>query len=124
MPDLEYDSAPLGELTKHTPGPWEYIPSNEHHGPYVSSYAGDVADCYTMSNPLAASIRNGGDSYPVPFQGAEADANARLIAAAPDMLEALRDALELLERHYPKPARSGQIARARAAIAKAEGGAA
>lgn len=75
---------------KHTPGPWEYVQSTEHHGPYISSYAGDVADCYTMSNPMAASIRNGGDSYPVTFQGEQAEANARLISAAPDLLAALK----------------------------------
>lgn len=76
---------------KHTPGPWDYVPSTEHHGPYVSAICGDIADCYTMSNPTAASVRNGGDSYPIPFQGDEADANARLIAAAPEMLNMLRE---------------------------------
>jgi chromosome segregation ATPase len=36
-------------------------------------------------------------------------------ATAHGLLEALRDALELLERHYAQPARHGQISRARAA---------
>lgn len=102
---------------KHTPGPWEYVASNEHHGPYVASYAGDVADCYVMSNPLAASIRNGGTSYPVHHQGDSADANARLIAAAPDMLEALKACADNLASLGWQPAE--QVARA--AIAKAEG---
>jgi hypothetical protein len=43
-----------------------------------------------MSNPLAASVRNGGTSFPINHQGEAAEANARLIAAAPELLEALR----------------------------------
>lgn len=70
----------------HTPGPWHYIASTKHHGPYVTAdYGGDVCDCYTMSDLATASVRNGGTSYPVPFQGENADANARLIATAPEL---------------------------------------
>lgn len=104
----------------HTPGPWEYIPGTEHHGPYVMSYVGDVCDCYTMSNPNAASVRNGGESYPISFQGEEADANARLIAAAPEMLDALKQAREALKGHDPEWPYMKAI---RAAISKATGAA-
>jgi hypothetical protein len=83
-------------LSAHTPGPWEYIPSTKDHGPYVvGPFGGDICDCYTMSNLSALSVRNGGDSKPVHFFGDSADANARLIAAAPAMLKALRDMLEV-----------------------------
>lgn len=76
--------------TKHTPGPWEYVPSTKHHGPYVTGpYGGDICDCYTMSNPGMPSVRNGGDSRPIPFMQERADPNARLIAAAPEMLAQL-----------------------------------
>lgn len=72
-----------------TAGPWEYIASNEHHGAYVEGPFGDVCDCYTMSNPRGFSVRNGGDSRPIPFQGDDMDANARLISSAPELAEAL-----------------------------------
>lgn len=114
-------------VVAHTEGPWEYIPSNEHHGPYVvASIGGDVCDCYAMSNPSALSVRNGGDSRPLHFQHESADANARLIAAAPDLLEALKDIVDCAEdgtRFHYFVERSA-VGAARAAIRKAEGTAA
>jgi hypothetical protein len=69
--------------------PWEYIPSTEHHGPYVTCLTGDICDCYTMSNPAAASVRNGGESYPIHHQGKQADANAQRIVLAVNNFDAL-----------------------------------
>jgi hypothetical protein len=76
-----------------TPTPWEYIPSTEHHGPYVTCLTGDICDCYTMSNPAAASVRNGGDSYPIHHQGKQADANAQRIVLAVNNFDALVEEL-------------------------------
>lgn len=123
---------------KHTPGPWGYVPSNANHGPYVTNEwgAGDICDCYTMSKPSELAVCNGGTSEPIHFQHEEADANARLIAAAPDLLEALRDAQKALALIVePDAIKQSTVinafaqtmaaeVKARAAIAKAEGGAA
>lgn len=80
-----------------TPGPWEYVPGNEHHGPYVTTNFGStVCDCYAMSNPASLSVRNGGDSKPYSFLAEMAEPNARLIAASPALAEAL-EAFNLTE---------------------------
>lgn len=74
----------------YSPGPWECVPSNENHGPYVvGPWGSDIADCYTMSNLSDRAVCNGGASKPIHFQNEAADANAKLIAAAPDLLNAL-----------------------------------
>lgn len=98
---------------KHTPGPWEVRDS-------VDVYSGGrhVCDC------------SGADS--VLHVGLENAANARLIAAAPDLLEALDDvtaALESVLAHFEgemSPHDSAQrrlmCNAARAAISRATGG--
>lgn len=113
-----------------TPGPWEYVPSTEHHGPYVAApFGGDVADCYVMSNPTLLSERNGGKSRPIPHQAEAADANARLIAAAPELYEALEALLDAYMENAPSNPgpgfwdldRDSAVIAARAALAKARG---
>ena len=90
--------------TAYTPGPWEYVPSNENHGPYVVNGwgAGDICDCYTMSKPNELAVCNGGTSRPIHFQHEEADANARLIASAPDLLEALQAVAKVMPKYALK----------------------
>lgn len=80
--------------TKFTPGPWEFVPGSEHHGPYVSApWGDDICDLYFMSDPSAPSVRNGGPSRPIWFHAEQANANAALIAAAPDLYAALETLL-------------------------------
>lgn len=122
------------KLGQHTPGPWQLVEGNENHGPYVTSNWGrDICDLYTMSNPMSAAICNGGDSKPIWFD--DAAANARLIAAAPDLLAALeglvkavnyRDACSVSGAAAPRIADASirltdAIDAARAAIARARG---
>ena len=89
--------------TKHTPGPWAYRDANNN------------TDAIIVFNPRKghelAILRNGNE------------ANARLIAAAPELLSvalALDDIAERID-HDPDSALGELVARARAAIAKATG---
>lgn len=86
-------------MSKHTPGPW------------VPACKTNIA---THRHP--AILSDGGQVAIATFQGGEpaTDANARLIAAAPELLEALQ---MLMEFPNTGPATSA----ARAAIAKATG---
>lgn len=71
--------------TKHTPGPWRV---GMRPGPMVyGPYGAQVADCRSPS-----------------AEGSEAGYNARLIAAAPDMLSALRAIEARAEGEWDHPA--------------------
>jgi len=85
--------------TKHTPGPWVVV------GSHVERHDGDgiysrIAACY--------------ETTICEEHGGTALANARLIAAAPDLLAALRALVHPM-------ASDEDVDHARAAIAKAEG---
>ena len=80
---------------QHSPLPWEHVAATDNHGAYiVNCYGGDVCDLYTMSNPGAFAVCNGGDSRPVPFT--DMDANARLIVKAVNHHDELVRALEAM----------------------------
>ena len=79
-------------MTEHTPGPWKYharlSASENHHGFAISA---------PTHKPSQHRIRIG-DVIPMDADGAEGEANARLIAAAPRLLEALQIARNVV-RH-------------------------
>ena len=95
---------------KHTPGPWAYRPSNSGHfiagAGANSGYLAEVRHCRTNQ---------------------DVKADARLIAAAPELLEALTDAVidfdnwAAHEDNYPHEHLVVWAEKARAAIAKAKG---
>ena len=97
-------------MNQHTKGPWDRI----------------IADGYTVRHPQIYS-----DTGPVAnatWLGDgrldELNANARLISAAPELLEALKGMLEQFNYHTTtgiNHEESEAIAKARAAIAKAGG---
>lgn len=93
---------------QHTPGPWEYWPAGNYHG-----FA--IAPKGTL--PTLASVERCGLNLNVQahnFPGST-EANARLIAAAPELLEALKGVVRVADRA------TDEFDAARAAIAKAEG---
>ncbi len=96
----------MAHMSKHTPtpGPW-------HH------------DTHTQNVVATVTPEDGGDIICTePSEGGDSpsrrrwDANARLIAAAPDLLAALEECTELMETIH-----KSAISRARAAIAKSRG---
>lgn len=107
--------------TKHTQGPWKFFPaltaSENHKG-------------FRVVGGRAAWLL--ADVVPLDAAGKEGEANARLIAAAPELLEALRNAVALADRNRANAEAEGAtVARTAemqavydacvAAIAKAEG---
>ncbi|MCH7570478.1 MAG: hypothetical protein IH919_07925 [Deltaproteobacteria bacterium] len=74
-------------MTEFTPGPWHYGFSDETDKP------GFTVDVYGQDGqPIAAMERTAGNGT----YGAERDSNARLIAAAPDLLAALEELMTQL----------------------------
>lgn len=99
-------------MSKHTPGPWSVDPSEfcgaRINGPHGLSVAhATQRDTFPSNSPGSISQ-------------SEAEANGRLISAAPELLEALRDTLALLEA-YCGESEGCTRKQARAAIAKATG---
>jgi hypothetical protein len=95
-------------MDKHTPGPWkiDWYTCREG-GKELWRVPRSIGPIYTDHNHWAGTYITGGE------------ANARLIAAAPDLLDALRRVM----RHIPADAGgcslSDDMHRARAAIARA-----
>ena len=93
-------------MSKHTKGPWNATKFNP--------VTGEIDDCYLYVEPGIAVIERkvkGRDQHDT--------ANARLIAAAPDLLEALEYCLDCLGDEFALPADCQN--NARAAIAKSRG---
>ena len=103
-------------MSHHTPGPWNYAKSDFNDDRYSIYHNGPIAYC--------------GENGCGPEN---ALANARLIAAAPELLEALRGIIWKLSHNFSPSGRGGDcrpstidrtdatIIIALAAIAKAEG---
>lgn len=106
---------------KHTPSPWAVSKG------YDGSISVSATRPYRINN-ISAGTPIICDVYQHPeFDSFSGAANARLIAAAPELLEALKAMIDA-ERVYESGGRSSEelaaLEKAHAAIAKAEGGAA
>lgn len=98
-------------MAEHTPGPWSWDAGdigNEYSIPYCDVFAGSGDDF------IIASVNDR-------FDRTQGRANARLIAAAPDLLEALEDAVRWFEAYVGDAdhGRAFDLTRAKAVIAKA-----
>ena len=93
---------------KHTPGPWRWS-QNPHGGARVETPRVGIADVLSRAG------------VPHPAQESCA-ANARLIAAAPELLEALRGLVAEAKRLHVDDILGSSVDAARAALAKATGG--
>ena len=89
-------------MSKHTPGPWVAVARTNAHieieAPGQPSYSAKKVATVSLTNH---------------------EANARLIAAAPELLEALKELMVAADRVSAEPVT--WLGKARAAIAKAEG---
>ena len=95
-------------MSKHTPGPWTDDATLNHYTTRVIRHNGIVV----ARLPTAPQD---------PDNEAEMDANAALIASAPEMLEALRMLADDHEHGATGTIRQEHLRTARAAIARAEG---
>lgn len=104
---------------KHTPGPWRFddgvVDTAEGGMEICTVCCADDFPCITdTEDKTEAEVRAEVD--------AECDANGRLIAAAPDMLQALRWFIDDIDgTHTVMVDFDSNVARARAAIARATG---
>lgn len=109
---LEAQAIAKRENAKHTPGPWEWWTSCSFRrlSSRATGYDGDVMHAVVQRSDGHPDIHfpNGGVTGP----------DARLIAAAPELLEALVD---VMFRHVPFDNKSEYATKARAVIAKATG---
>jgi hypothetical protein len=101
---------------KHTPGPWGVYDHESSHYPGIESKCGlSVVVWGERGEFCGVRGRN----------AAEKNANARLIAAAPDLLEALQELATLpIARNYPEGPclHRDDMEMVKKAIAKAKGG--
>jgi len=99
-------------MSKHTPGPWVFSAIDSTEGFLVVEKA-------RPKSLVATVCKRNGCGWTCPHE--EPWANARLIAAAPDLLEAAKTLMEYWDNGTPVRPGCEDIETLRAAIAKAEG---
>ena len=106
----------MSNMSKATPGPWQMLPE-ECDKPYIRIRGTQLGGRYKVANVVTPAYEG--------VHQREADetrANARLIAAAPELLEALQRLLSENDNMTQRINLIGAMEQARAAIAKATGG--
>jgi len=74
-------------VSNYTPGPWEIKPE-EAHRDYIRVRGTMLGGTYKIANVCSMKLEGNGKS--INEMAKEAQANARLIAAAPELLDVLR----------------------------------
>jgi hypothetical protein len=97
-------------MAEHTPGPWSYEESKT-----------DGGNLFLAISSANAELRDSRDVAYLTLRQAEIRANARLIAAAPDMLAALQSVIHDLSYDEGRDLAASTIEQVRAAIRKATG---
>lgn len=113
-------------MSKHSPAPWMFSsgdvsPDYDDDGSLLYLYGADVS--IKADGRTVCSLTYDGRSYPRDAKLEEIIANGHLIAAAPELLEALRYCKGKLEQIIPLHTSDGAWKAAHEAIAKATGGA-
>jgi len=93
-------------MTKHTPGPWQVTPDRTRVQTADDAIDYQIADCEDTH-------------FPPPLE--QCEANARLIAAVPELLEALKTIIQAFDTTFNPERRRQVLEDAKQAIAKAEG---
>lgn len=103
----------MTENAKHTPGPWRIYHNSGYNQGHYNGYL--QTDILAGSDLIKIRQSVAGNTFP------QLAANARLIAAAPDLLEACKRALAVLEKEPACQIYSAHAQIVRAAIARAKG---
>ena len=119
--DLAADAATLASpRAGHSPGPWQVDPNRR--GDVQTGDGREVCSVWSQEDHGNTHVVGSGGGRLVPDE--DSDANARLIAAAPELLAALEHITELFVDCAPLgelTEREVAVVNARAAIAKATG---
>lgn len=98
-------------MSKHTPGPWRIEIEDSPDAEWSRRWPNIIADEYEVVGTEGM------------YGDLETDmANARLIAAAPELLQSLQEVIQYFDAPGDGCFSDAQLAKARAAIAKATGG--
>jgi len=106
---------------KHTPGPWEWSRYGNNDGDYQYLRQKEEQHHPSVLSPEEGQIYDEYDSDPPHIDIKDADAN--LIVAAPDLLEALQNTMALVDLKYGNTDHTAGpvMDLAHAAVAKARG---
>ncbi len=104
-------------MSEFTPGPWTWLDDWDN-----SPFATAIVSANCLGHPIVATINTSEAKGQMEIGcGGNPEANARLIAAAPDLLEAAKETVAFYDEYLRTAIMGDEIPELRQAIAKAEG---